>query len=216
MPGHNEHGAGMVAARPGPAHRKPAGSPDAGVESNARLTGATAAVLLALLAVEGVTVLRVGPLLRWHVFIGMLLVPPVLLKIGSTTWRFARYYLGSPAYRRKGPPPLLLRLLGPAVVILTVVLLASGIALVLAPHSLRHSLLFVHKASFVLWFGALTLHVLGHLLDTARLAPLDWVRRTRRDVAGATARQWALAASLVLGAGLGALMLAPAAHYHHL
>jgi hypothetical protein len=216
MQGHNERGPEMLAARPGPGHRRPSGSADAGVESNARLTGSTAAVLLVLLAVEGVTVLRVRALLSWHVFIGMLLVPPVLLKIGSTSWRFARYYLGAPAYRRKGPPQLLLRLLGPVVVILTLVLLASGIALILAPHSLRHSLLFVHKASFILWFGAMTLHVLGHLLDTARLAPRDWARRTRRDVAGATARQWALAASLVLGAGLGVLMLAPTSHYHHL
>jgi hypothetical protein len=216
MQGQHERDSGLVAARPGPAHRKPAVSSDVGVESNARLTGTTAAVLLVLLAIEGVTVLRVRALLSWHVFVGMLLVPPVLLKMGSTTWRFARYYRGAPAYRRKGPPPPLLRLLGPAVVILTVVLFASGIALVLAPHSLRHSLLFAHKASFVLWFGAMTLHVLGHLLDTARLAPLDWARRTRRDVAGATARQWALAASLVVGAGLGILMLGPAAHYHHL
>ena len=66
----------------------------------------------------------------------------MLLKIGSTGWRFVRYYRGSPAYRRKGPPPVLLRLLGPAVVILTVVLLASGVALVVGPHSLRHTLLF--------------------------------------------------------------------------
>jgi hypothetical protein len=186
------------------------------VESNARLTGTTAAVLLVLLAIEGVTVLRVRALLSWHVFIGMLLVPPVLLKIGSTGWRFARYYLGAPAYRRKGPPPPLLRLLAPVVVILTVALLASGIGLVLAPHSLRHSLLFAHKASFVLWFAAMTIHVLGHLLETARLAPLDWARRTRRDVAGAKARQWVSAASLIVGAGLGVWMLGPAAHYHHL
>jgi hypothetical protein len=215
MQGQDERSPRVVPARPGPAQRKPAGSSDAGVESNARLTGATAAVLLVLLAIEGLTVLRVRGLLSWHVFVGMLLVPPVLLKIGSTSWRFARYYLGAPAYRRKGPPPVLLRLLGPVVVILTVVLFASGIALVLAPHSLRHSLLFAHKASFVLWFGAMTIHVLGHLLDTARLAPRDWARRTRRDVAGATARQWALAVSLVVGAGLGILMLGPAAHYHH-
>ena len=212
----NERGSGVVAGQPESAQRKPAGSSDTGVESNARLTGTTAAVLLLLLAIEGVTVLRVRALLSWHVFVGMLLVPPVLLKVGSTTWRVARYYLGAPAYRRKGPPPTLLRLLGPVVVILTLVLFASGIGLVLAPHSLRHSLLFAHKASFVLWFGAMTIHVLGHLLDTARLAPLDWARRTRRDVAGATARQWALAASLVVGAGLGIVMLGPAAHYHHL
>jgi hypothetical protein len=212
----DKQGSGVVPARPGPAQRKPAGSSPAGVESNARLSGTTAALLLVLLAIEGVTVLRVRALLSWHVFVGMLLVPPVLLKIGSTTWRFARYYLGAPAYRRKGPPPPLLRLLGPVVVILTLVLFASGIALVLASHSLRHALLFAHKASFVLWFGAMTIHVLGHLLDTARLAPLDWARRTRRDVAGASARQWVLAVSLVVGAALGILMLGTAGHYHHL
>lgn len=190
-------------------------SPDAGVESNARLTGSTAAVLLLVLAAEGFTVLRVRALLTPHVFIGMLLIPPVLLKIGSTGWRFVRYYRGSPAYRRKGPPPALLRLLGPVVVILTLVVLASGVGLVIGPHSLRHTLLFVHKASFVLWFGAMTVHVLGHLVETARLAPKDWVYRTRHDVAGTGARRWALAASLVAGVVLGVVMLGPAAHYRH-
>jgi hypothetical protein len=147
-------------------------------------------------------------------FVGMLLVPPVLLKIGSTGWRFARYYAGTPAYRRKGPPPPLLRILGPVVVLLTIAVLATGIGLIAGPHSLRHSLRFAHKASFILWFGAMTIHVLGHLIDTARLAPLDWARRTRHDVAGASARQWAPAASLVIGAVLGIWMLGPAAHYH--
>jgi hypothetical protein len=46
-------------------------------------------------------------------------------------------------------------------------------------------LLKVHKASFVLWFGAMTIHVLGHLGEVFRLAPRDWLRRTRRDVTGA-------------------------------
>ena len=201
-------------ARSGPRHFRRGGS-DAGVESNARLTGSTAAVLLVLLAAEGVTVLRVRALLTPHVFLGMLLIPPVVLKISSTGWRFVRYYRGSPAYRRKGPPPALLRLLGPVVVILTVVLLASGVALVLGPHSLRPTLLFAHKASFVFWFGAMTIHVVGHLVETTRLVPKDWVHRTRRDLAGAGARQWALAASLAAGLFLGVLMLGPAAHYRH-
>jgi len=49
---------------------------DRGVEANARLTGSIAAVLLVLLAAEGLTILRVGRLLTWHVFLGMVLVPP--------------------------------------------------------------------------------------------------------------------------------------------
>ena len=214
MDGHGSRGARTGYAPPGPAHSRRGGS-DAGVESNSRLTGSTAAVLLVLLAAEGLTLVSVRSLLSWHVFIGMLLVPPVLLKIGSTSWRFVRYYRGAPAYRRKGPPPILLRLLGPIVVVLTVLLFASGIGLVLAPHSLRHTLLFAHKASFVLWFAAMVIHVLGHLVETARLAPLDWARRAHHDVAGAGARQWALAVSVVAGVALGIVMLGPAAHYRH-
>lgn len=180
---------------------------DAGVAGNARLTAANAAVLLVLLAIEGVTILRIRPLLSPHVFIGMVLVPPVLLKVASTAWRFARYYRGAPAYRRKGPPPALLRVIGPVVVILTVVLLASGVALLLAGRSWLPLLLKVHKASFVLWFGAMTIHVLGHLGEVFRLAPRDWLRRTRRDVTGAGLRQWLIAATLAAGVLLGFLLL---------
>ena len=180
---------------------------DGGAESNARLTASNAAVLLVLLAAEGATVLRVRQLISPHVFLGMLLIPPVLLKLGSTGYRFVRYYQGAPAYRRKGPPPVLLRLLGPVVVILTVVVLASGVALLLAGPAWSARLLFVHKASFVLWFFAMTVHVLGHLAEVARLAPRDWMRRARRDVRGAGSRQWLLAASLVAGALLGLALL---------
>lgn len=180
---------------------------DDGVEANARLTASNAAVLLVVLAAEGATILRVRQLISPHVFLGMLLIPPVLVKMASTGYRFARYYLGAPAYRRKGPPPVLLRLLGPVVVILTVVLLASGVALLLASPAWSRQLLFVHKASFVLWFLAMTVHVLGHLAEVARLAPRDWLRRARRDVRGAGGRQWLIAASLVAGALLGLAML---------
>ena len=82
--------------------RRHARRADAGVAGNARLTAANAAVLLVLLAAEGVTILRVHRLLSPHVFIGVVLIPPVLLKVASTTWRFARYYSGAPAYRRRG------------------------------------------------------------------------------------------------------------------
>ena len=181
---------------------------DEGVEGNARLTAMTAALLFVLLAAEGFTILRVGKLLTLHVVIGMVLVPPVLLKIGSTTWRFARYYLGSPEYRRKGPPPALLRLLGPFLVVLTLAVLGSGIALLLGPPSARSELLLIHKATFILWIAAMAAHVLGHLVDTARLAPKDFYRRTRRQVRGANKRQWALVGALCLGLLL-AVVVAP-------
>jgi hypothetical protein len=197
-------------ARPGepdPAATAAARRQAAGVEGNARLTGTMGAVLFVVLAAEGFTVLGVRQMLTPHVFIGMLLIPPVLVKIASTSYRFVRYYRGAPAYRRNGPPPILLRLLGPFVVVLTVVVLASGVALLYVPPTQRQTFMFLHKASFILWFGAMAIHVLGHLADTARLAPRDWVSRTRRDIGGAALRQWVIAASLVAGAVLGLLVL---------
>ncbi len=106
---------------------------DTAAEGNARRTAANAAVLLALLAAEGFTLLGVRQMLTPHVFIGMVLIPPVL------------------------------RLLGPVVVVLTVVPLASGVALLFVRGPDLSLLFKVHKASFILWFGAMTIRVLGHM-----------------------------------------------------
>ena len=176
------------------------------MEGNARLTGLTAAVLFLLFAAEGFTVLRVHSLLTAHVIIGMVMVPIVIVKMGSTLWRFARYYLGDPEYRRKGPPPVLLRLLGPFVVVLTVAVLATGIALLFVPAADRSEWMFLHKATFILWLGAMSLHVLGHLLETATLTWSDLSRRTRRQVRGAGAREWLLVSALVFGILLAILV----------
>jgi len=76
-----------------------------GTSGNERLTTAVGATLIVLLAVIGLTLLRLhGRLLSVHLFVGMLLVPPVLLKLASTGYRFIRYYTGNPRYREHGPP----------------------------------------------------------------------------------------------------------------
>lgn len=61
-------------------------------QGNERLTAMTGAVLLVLFAAECFTTLMMGSLLTLHFFLGMLLLGPVCLKIGSTVWRFTRYY----------------------------------------------------------------------------------------------------------------------------
>src|SRR6516162_8683174 len=159
---------------------------NAGVVGNARLTGFVALLLFFLLALEGFTILRVHQLLTLHIFVGMVLVPLALLKTVSTGYRFARYYLGDDAYVRKGAPPILLRLAGPFVVLLTVAVLATGIAVAVAGRG--GHLLLLHKASFILWFGVMTVHVLGHLTETVPLAIADWRRSTRRAVPAAGLR----------------------------
>ena len=139
-----------------------------GTAGNEQLTAATGALLVVLLAALGVTILRIRPLLGAHMFIGLLLMPPVLLKMASSGYRFVRYYTGSPSYRRKGPPAAALRMLAPAVVLSTVVVFATGVALLLLGPSSRGSLLAIHKASFVLWLGLTVIHVLGHLPELPR------------------------------------------------
>jgi len=177
-----------------------------GVAGNARLTGAAAAALLVLLAAEGATIPFIGELLGPHIFIGMLLIPPVLLKLGSTGYRFARYYTGSPTYVSKGPPHAALRLLAPGVVLTTLALFATGVALLVAgPPS--NTLLFAHKLSFIAWVALMTIHVLGHLLEVPALAVADW-RRSGPDaarLAGAGSRTVALLGALGAGVALAVL-----------
>jgi hypothetical protein len=185
----------------------------AGVRGNERLTSSLGAVIFVLLAAEGLTILRIHALVTPHVVIGMLLIPPVVAKIGSTGYRFVRYYLGDRRYRAKGAPPPVLRLLAPFLVALTAAVLGTGVALLFVPPGWRPELLFLHKASFVLWFLVTGVHVLAHLLDTARMAPLDWLRRTRAEVSGAGLRQWLVVASVVGGLVLGALFIPEAARF---
>ncbi len=186
-----------------------------GIEANERLTSSTALVLLVLLAIEGVTVLRVHSLLTLHVFVGMLLIPPVLVKMSSTMWRFARYYIGSPEYRHKGPPPAALRVIGPFVIVLTVVLFASGVLLLFAPTVWRGRLLLLHQASFVVWFIVMAVHVLGHLGDVVRVSTKDWARRTRGLVAGARARRLSITLSLLAGLVLALLTVSRVGPWVH-
>lgn len=171
-----------------------------GVAANARLTGGAAAILLLLLALEGATIPFIGSLIGPHVFIGMLLIPPVALKLGSTGWRLARYYLRNPPYRRKGPPPLPMRLLAPGVVLTTLALFATGVGLAVAgPAHPAWKLL--HKGSFIAWFVLMTVHVLGHVLEVPELAAPDWRRAGGREarLAGSGLRVVTLAGSLLAG-----------------
>ena len=177
----------------------PAPDPTGGADGNERLTAGAAVILFALLAVEGVTIVFLRPLFSVHVFVGMLLIPPVALKLGSTGWRFARYYTGRREYVAKGPPLLPLRLLAPVVVLSTISLFATGVALlVIGPG--RGIVVGLHKASFVVWFVATAIHVLAYLPRMPRLASADWRRRPRAAAGGSRARRWLLAGSVVAGA----------------
>jgi len=192
--------------------RHPLASSLGGTTGNERLTATTGAVLLVLLAVEGVTILFLRPLLSVHIFVGMLLVPPVALKLASTGYRFARYYTGSRAYRRKGAPPLLMRLLAPLVVASTAGLFASGVALLALGPGTRF-VLSLHKASFVVWFVTMAAHVLGHILELPRLVSADSQGGKREP--GSLLRAGLVASALVAGTTLALVTLPLAGPWLH-
>lgn len=161
-------------------------------------------VLLVGLFLEGVTIPFIGPLLSWHIAIGLALIPPVALKMASTIWRFAKYYLRSFAYRQAGPPPALLRLIGPGVTLSTVAVIATGVVVWAEGPRAVPLWGFAHKATFVIWFGLMALHVLGHILQAARVTAAEvGPPRIRRPVRGAAARLGLVAAVALAGVALG-------------
>ncbi|HEX6506721.1 MAG TPA: hypothetical protein VF221_03725 [Chloroflexota bacterium] len=169
-----------------------------GVLGNERLTATTGLVLLVLLAVEGLTVLSVRGMFGMHVFVGLLLIPPIGLKLASTGYRFTRYYTGNSAYRQAGPPRPLPRIIAPILVLCTVSLFGSGVVLLLQGPQGDHVVRTVHTASFLLWFCVMAIHVLIYVWRTPALALAD-ISPARNALKGVVARRSLVMGSIVLG-----------------
>jgi hypothetical protein len=113
-----------------------------------------------------------------------------------------RYYLRGEEYIRRGPPHVLLRaVVAPIVVLSTLVLFGTGVAL-LVLHERHGTLVGLHKASFVVWLVATGLHVLVH---TPRL-----LRALSRRIPGARSRLALVSLAAVAGVALATVTL-PAA-----
>lgn len=152
-----------------------------GPAGNARLTSWVGLLLLIVIVVELLTLLDVTGLIRWHVGVGIVFTALVLVKTASTGWRIVRYYTGSSLYRAAGPPPLLLRLLGPLVIVSTLGVLGSGYALIaLGPHADQSPLVTVfgqqvsavtlHQGFFILFAVFTGLHLLARFVPAVLLA----------------------------------------------
>ena len=197
-----------------------------GTDGNEQLTTVTGAILIVLLAVIGFTIPQLRQFVSVHLFVGMLLIGPVLLKMASTGYRFLRYYTGNAAYRQKGPPETVLRLIGPIVVLSTVAVFATGVVLLILGPSYRNPWVELHKLTFIVWVVFMGLHVLLHLPAVARAVGIG--RKGEEHLARAapgTAGRWiAIAGALVAGLIL-AIVLIPDfsawtahgafVHHHH-
>jgi hypothetical protein len=198
-----------AAAVEGRRHRLRTALTGGGTDGNEQLTTVTGAILIVLLAVIGFTIPQLSRFIWLHLFVGMLLIGPVLLKLASTGYRFARYYLRSAAYRRKGPPELILRAIGPIVVLFTLGVFVTGVMLLIVGPQHRDPWLLLHKATFIAWLVFMSLHVLGHLPAVGRALGIGRQGAEQRGRAGpgAAGRSIALAGALVAGLVLAIVLI---------
>jgi hypothetical protein len=169
-----------------------------GPPGNERLTSTTGLVLLVLLAVETLTTLALGSYLPVHIFLGLLLIPPVALKLASTAWRFTRYYMRNEPYRLAGPPRTLLRTLAPLLIASTLALFGTGVALIVVGHG-GGELRTLHTYSFIAWGVLMIVHVLAYLRRVLHDGPADWRRNAEHVVAGVRTRRALLVGALLAG-----------------
>ncbi|HST24598.1 MAG TPA: hypothetical protein VLJ76_01275 [Gaiellaceae bacterium] len=190
-----------------------------GVEGNERLTSTVGLVLVLLLGAEAVTAIDLHDLLPVHLFLGMLLLPPVALKLASTGWRFTRYYTRNARYREAGPPRWALRLLAPELVVSGLLLFGTGVAFLLVGHG-GGWLLTIHAGSFVAFGVLVSIHTLAYLSRVLRLGFSDWRLRGPRPL-GSGLRRAALIVALVAGVAVaGATYTVQSSwishrHHHH-
>jgi hypothetical protein len=199
----------VTAAQESTAAYYPKATPDRkalGVLGNQRLTAWAGASLLAGFAAQGFTILfSVRYYLSYHILIGIALFLPVGVKVASTGYKFARYYLNDPAYRRQGPPPMPLRILGPVLVLATAAVLLSGVGILFAGSS-KHLVEEFHKLVFWAWLGLAGLHVLAHVWRLPALLLADLMgRQTPR--AATFQRVIVVLAAGVLGLALAAAVV---------
>lgn len=171
----------LVATAIGEAHRSdPVAPRTGGPAGNARLTAWLGITLLLLFLAEGVTLASMHQLIDVHILVGGVLVPLTAAKTATTGWRIVRYYRGMPEYVDAGPPPLVLRVLGPLVVLTALAVLGTGIALVAVGSDSSFQPLFgvagfqvsaltLHQAAFVAWLAITALHVLARTVPAVKL-----------------------------------------------
>lgn len=170
-------------------------------DGNERLTAAIGLILLAGTILElGSLVLGLQHFLSLHVFVGFVLLPPIALKLASTGWRFMRYYTRNEDYRLKGAPQLLMRLLGPLLIVFTLLLFGSGVAMGYVHGHALDIARNIHGPAAFFWSVTVGAHVLMYIRRALRSTAADVTPRTRREAAGATLRTFVVAGAI--GGGL--------------
>ena len=177
------------------------------IDQNERMTAIAGALLFLFIIVELFITASLDGLTTEHVFAGILISGPLVVKMFSTGYRFFRYYTKSPEYVKSGPPNIILRLLAPFLVLTTILVFISGYGLAFG----HDDKLFgkIHAFCVPLWIALVAVHAYAYIRKVPRLIAKDWSRYTNRQVPGRNVRLGINFVGLLVGviAAIGLLPL---------
>ncbi|HKY04511.1 MAG TPA: molybdopterin-dependent oxidoreductase [Blastocatellia bacterium] len=192
------------------------------VTTNTRFTRSLGAVLFWLVILQFFSALLFfGVCVNWemprwlpysftravHFFVGFMLIPLVLLKLATTSWKAAGYYLGRAAYRKEGPPRWYNRVLSPVMGLLFIASLWSGVAMWGSYEYLFPVPYLYHDYAVVQWHlwssafvAALVIfHIVAHFAETFR----NRERKAKEDSANIEAPGYRVARRAAVGSFIG-------------
>jgi len=146
-----------------------------------------------------------------HFSIGFTLIPLVILKLMTTSWKAGGYYARRPIYKKEGPPRWYNRLLSPIMGLIFLTTLWSGVAMwgsyegIFPLGSLYQSWAVVqwHTWSAFFLVGLMSFHIVAHFVESFRSK-----RRKRiEDSANPESRGMILARRTLVGGVFGASVL---------
>jgi hypothetical protein len=178
------------------------------IERNKRITAIAGTVLFVLIIAELVITANLDGLRSEHIFVGVLLAGPLVVKICSTGYRFFRYYTKSPEFVRSGPPNILLRVLAPFLVVMTILVFISGFGLAFGGHAYEGLFHKVHTVSVTLWLPLLGVHIYAYIRKAFGLIKYDWTSQSKYRVPGREGRLGINVAAIILS-GVAGIILSP-------
>lgn len=178
------------------------------IERNKRMTAIAGTILFVLILSELVITANLDRLRSEHIFVGVLLAGPLVIKMCSTGYRFFRYYTKSPEFVRSGAPNTLLRVLAPFLVVITILVFISGFGLAFGGHANERLFHKIHTVSVTVWLPLLAVHIYAYIRKAFGLIKYDWTNKSKYRVPGREGRVGINVAALILS-GIAAIILTP-------
>lgn len=178
------------------------------IERNKRITAIAGTILFIFIMAMLVITANLDQWRSEHIFVGILLCGPLVVKMSSTGYRFFRYYTKSPEFVKSGPPNILLRLLAPFLVVFTILVFISGLGLAFGGHAYERLFHQIHTVSVTLWLPLLGVHIYAYIRKAAGLIKNDWTNKPKYRVPGRQRRIGINVAAFILS-GVAGIILTP-------